>query len=71
MFLFSAYRYVFFVEGIHGRIRIKFQIVGDLIKPKKVIYKAKLDDGRFKIMTLRNSTDKSGSSNSVLLEVSF
>lgn len=57
------------LDRVHGRIRVRFVIIGDQIKLKKVQYKMKIDDGRFKISSLRNLNEKIGESNALFTEV--
>lgn len=57
------------LDRVHARIRVRFVIVGDQVRLKKVQYKMKIDDGRFKITSLRNVNEKNGESNVVFTEV--
>lgn len=44
-------------------------IIGDQIRLKKVQYKMKIDDGKFKISSLRNLNEKNGESNVLFTEI--
>ncbi|XP_063703667.1 uncharacterized protein LOC134833315 [Culicoides brevitarsis] len=54
---------------MHSRMRVRFMVVGDRIKLKKVQYKLKIDDARFNIDSLKNLSDKTGQSSKLFTEI--
>lgn len=55
-----------FLGGVNSKFRVKFTLKGNRVQLKKVQYKMKIDNGRFKISSLSNTNDGIGSGNSQL-----
>lgn len=56
----------FFTGGVNSKFRVKLILNGNRVQLKKVQYKMKIDNGRFKISSLSNTNDGIGSGNSQL-----
>uniref|UniRef100_A0A336M337 CSON008823 protein n=1 Tax=Culicoides sonorensis TaxID=179676 RepID=A0A336M337_CULSO len=54
------------LSGVNSKFRIKFTHKGDRVELKKVQYKMKIDNGKFKISSLSNKNNGIGSGNSAI-----
>ncbi|XP_063699310.1 uncharacterized protein LOC134829939 [Culicoides brevitarsis] len=48
------------LSGVNSKFRVKFTLAGNRVQLKKVQYKMKIDNGRFKISSLSNTNGESG-----------